>query len=251
MKKILNLVIFLSVFVLTVCSNSHVDSAKLNLTKALSTFTQLRDSGDLKYSVEINKKRFQSKLNLIKKSHATLLASQNFASSHSDASTAFIDIVGLRTAGSIYFNTKKARLLYTSAFKSLRDAVLTLYHLKINNTTITSLNNIEQSSLPEKEYQTRFVVTKKNSYYFTVTTFDPNKGIVSKEFSGKGDVRYALNFVMFKKDNYNCTAVSYLNQSNSFTSNTFGCEGITMFESESFLKNKKRSKNFKKVYLLK
>ncbi|MCO4780769.1 MAG: hypothetical protein KC646_00490 [Candidatus Cloacimonetes bacterium] len=216
-------------FVMALCANqaAQVDLAKKNLSNALSTFEELRDSGLLGYSVEINKKRFQDRLNLIAKSSKTLskdkIKDEDLQSSHKDASQAIIGIRGLKTAGSIYYNTKKARLLYLSGFKSLRDAVLGLYELK-------SKDNTRELATLDHAQQSRFVVSKETSYSdtYTVTTFDPSLGVVTKNFKGYGPVRYALNFVMFKEKSFNdvCVAVSYLDASSSFNSKSFKCNAI-------------------------
>ncbi|MCJ8347023.1 hypothetical protein MJH12_15885 [bacterium] len=261
MKNLFRMGLCISTFIMAVCANqaSEVSEARANLSSALSTFVELRDSGLLSYSVKINKKRYQARLDLIARSSKTLSASdldnEAFQSSHKDASQALIGIRGLKNAGSIYYNSKKGRELYLAGFKSLTGAVLGLYELKSKNDT-REMASVDHST------QSRFIVTKENSYnnMYTVITFDPKVGMASKTFKGIGAVRYALNFVMFKQSSYGnvCVAVSYLDASSSFNSKNFKCSAIFSsngeqgaWEALNFKKDEIVAENFNELHTIK
>lgn len=133
MKNLILTALLLLMIFKTGANQDKTQNLRLQLIKAQQSFEQLRDSGMLVYSVEINKIRYQNRINDIAKSRKFVsksgLNKSDYKSAHMLASKAFIGIRGLKTAGSIGFVKKEARVLYTRGITELRSAVIELYEL--------------------------------------------------------------------------------------------------------------------------
>lgn len=151
MKVISVTFLLLAAFLSTNTYAGTPDSILSKLQLAQLHFERLRDSGLLVYSVEINKKRYQERLDDLDQARKIMLKdnleANDLKAAHTLSSKAFIGIRGLKTAGSIGYIKKEARILYTQGITTLKDAVVELYELTTANRkrkrfqTLYSLDN--------------------------------------------------------------------------------------------------------------
>lgn len=183
---------------------------KQNLAEAHSKFVALRDSGMVNYKTKFDKERFQSKIDLIPQSQALIAGDDaDFTQAHKFASEAVIGISGLKTAGSIGIVKAEARELYVKGYVALRDAVVTLYHLK----TAQSGRLVGSDS--------RFVLTDADNG-LEVSTYDAQAGVVSTRFNGFSSVMESQNSVVLRNEKQ-CLSVSYLDEARQYLVEVLEC----------------------------
>ena len=146
MKHLILLTLFISAVISTHAIDGLTQNIRVKLLKAQKSFENLRDSNMLVYSLEINKIRYQNRINDLIKARKVVskanLGKEDYKAAHTLASKAFLGIRGLKTAGSIGFTKKEARILYTRGITELRAAVVQLHKLTNNHPKILNFENL-------------------------------------------------------------------------------------------------------------